>query len=178
MELKHQEFKNHLNDIFFETGSYAGDGIQAALDAGFNMVYSMEVNPPNYEECLERFKDNINVYLFQGDSSCDLYEAIRGINTPITFWLDAHYSGEGSAMGLVKYPLLYELNQIRRHHLNTHTIMIDDMRCWRGFNPARDHDDNNIIDTIMAINPRYKIKYVDGTEPNDVLIAYIPSKRK
>jgi len=172
MELKHDQFKNHLNPVFFETGSYAGDGIEAAIQAGFSIILSMEVNPPNYEECRERFSGNDKVILVNADSCIDLWDQIKSISTPITFWLDAHYSGDESPTGLVKYPLLYELNQIKQHPIKTHTIMIDDMRCWRGFNSARDYDDTNIIDTLMAINPSYKIRYIDGTEPNDVLIAH------
>jgi hypothetical protein len=173
MELKHECFRDYINPVFFETGSYAGDGIAAAIEAGFESIMSMEVNPPNYNECCDRFMNNDNVYLFLGDSCKDLWDIISHIKCNITFWLDAHYSGEGSPKGLVKYPLLYELNQIRQHPIKTHTIIIDDMRCWRGFNPDRDHDDLNIIDTIMAINPDYKIRYVDGTEKDDVLIAYV-----
>ena len=171
MELKYKEFKNHLNHVFFETGSYSGNGVQAALDSGFKEIFSMEINPPNYKECMERFSGVNNVAIIHGDSCVDLFDVIKHIELPITFWLDAHYSGEGSPKGHVKYPLLYELNQIRKHPIKTHTIIIDDMRCWRGFNPARDHDDTNIIDTIMAINKDYKITYVDGTDKNDVLIA-------
>lgn len=173
MELKHECFKDYVNPVFVETGSYSGDGIQAALDSGFDRVISMELNPPNYNECKSRFMDNPKVNVVYGDSANGLFDIIEKLDCQITFWLDAHYSGDGSPTGEVKYPLLYELNQIRRHPIKTHTIIIDDMRCWKGFDPLRDHDYTNIIDTVMAINPNYKIKFVDGTEPNDVLIASV-----
>lgn len=173
MELKHECFRDYVNPVFFETGSYAGDGIQAAIDSGFKTIFSMEVNPLNVEECQVRFDGNLDVYIIKGDSCINLLDNIKGINSKITFWLDAHYSGEGSGKGIVKYPLLYELNQIRQHSRHDHTIIIDDIRRWRGFNRERDYDVSNVIDTIMAINPRYTIDFCDGTEKDDVLIAHL-----
>jgi hypothetical protein len=171
MELKYQCFKDYPNPYFIETGSYAGDGIQAALDSGFETIISLEVNPPNVKECTERFKNEKIVVILQGDSSTDLWGIISQLDKPITFWLDAHYSGEGSPIGIVNMPLLYELNQIRRHHIKTHTIIIDDVRCWEGVSQVRDFSLDNVFDTLMRINPKYQINYVDGTEPQDVLIA-------
>jgi hypothetical protein len=173
MELKYQCFKNHINIYFVETGSYAGDGVQAALDYGFENIISIEVNPPNFEECLNRFKDIPNVRLIKGDSATNLFSIIKFINRPITFWLDAHYSGENSPIGIVKMPLLYELDQIRKHHIKNHTIIIDDVREWKGVSPLRDFQLEDIINSLKSINPNYHIICVDGTEKEDVLIATI-----
>jgi hypothetical protein len=171
MELKYQCFKDYPNVYFVETGSYAGDGIQAALNSGFKNIISLEVNEPNVEECRLRFKDEDGVAVVHGDSSVDLWNTIQHIDVPITFFLDGHWSGIGSPIGIVNMPLLYELNQIRRHHIKTHTIIIDDVRCWEGVSQVRDFSLDNVVDTLMRINPEYQISYVDGTEPQDVLIA-------
>lgn len=174
MEVKHNVFRNYLNNWFVETGSYAGDGVQSALDAGFKNIISFDVAEYNYNLCVNRFSGHGNNVMFVlADSALDLWRYIDQIQEPITFWLDAHWSGEGSPSGLVKNPLLYELNQIRRHAIKTHTILIDDVRCWRGETWARDFSLENVIDTLLAINPAYKIGYVDGSEPNDVLTATI-----
>lgn len=172
MEPKHLSFFNYPNKWFVETGSYAGDAVQAALEAGFKNIISFDVFEHNYNLCMERFKDRQeNIVFVLGDSATDLYKYINPIDDTITFWLDAHWSGEGSPAGLVKNPLLYELNQIRQHHVNTHTILIDDVRCWRGLSWSRDFSLENLVDTLKAINPKYFISYADGTEPGDVLIA-------
>jgi hypothetical protein len=34
--------KNYPNEVFVETGTYKGDGIQMALDCGFKAIYSFE----------------------------------------------------------------------------------------------------------------------------------------
>ena len=173
MEIKHKIFIEHLNNWFLETGSYAGDGVQAALDVGFKNIISFDCSDYNHKLCQKRFQDKPDVVLVLGDSALELFQYIELINEPITFWLDAHWSGEGSPTGLVKNPLLYELNQIRRHQINTHTVIIDDVRLWRGEAWVRDFAIENVIDVLLAINPNYKISYADGTEPNDVLIASI-----
>ena len=36
------DFKKYLNPVFIETGSLQGKGIQAAIDAGFQKVISIE----------------------------------------------------------------------------------------------------------------------------------------
>jgi hypothetical protein len=173
MELKHEVFRRFPNQWFVETGTYAGDGVQAALDAGFPHVISMDVDEANYNRALERFKDDPRVELHLADSAIKLYDIIKNIKEPITFWLDAHWSGEGSPQGIVPIPLLYELSQIKKHPIPTHTILIDDMRCWRGITHIRDFEEEHLLVMINSINGWYKIEYADGTESNDVLIAHV-----
>jgi hypothetical protein len=171
MEKKYECFKDHLNPWFVETGSYAGDGIEAALKSGFEHIISMEINETNFMECTGLFEDNSNVILFNDDSALFLLRAINMIQTRITFWLDAHFSGADGQTGLVKYPILYELAQIKQHHRKDHTIIVDDVRLWEGVSAERDFSLEDIINSLMSINPDYKITYADGTEPNDILIA-------
>jgi hypothetical protein len=179
MELKHQCFKDYLNPYFIETGSYCGDGIQAALDSGFEHIISIEVNEYNYNECVKRFKDNPKVKLIHGDSALILGDVIKDIHEPITFWLDAHYSSLESEIGLVKNPLLYELNHIYRHSdtdffaFDFPTIIIDDVRLLKGINSDRDFELINVIQIIRNIDFSYNIEFIDGTEEDDILIATI-----
>lgn len=170
MELKHQCFKDYLNPYFVETGSYCGDGIQAALDSGFEHIISIEVNEYNYNECVKRFKDNPKVKLIHGDSALILGDVIKDIHEPITFWLDAHYSTLESEIGLVKNPLLYELNHIISNVQWFPTIIIDDVRLLTGISPNRDFELENVIQTVK---PMYNIKFIDGTEKNDILIVTV-----
>ena len=173
MELKHQCFKDYLNPFFVETGSYCGDGIQAALDSGFEHIISIEVNEYNYNECVKRFKNNPKVKLIHGDSALILGDVIKNIDAPITFWLDAHYSTLESEIGLVKNPLLYELNHIYQHTKRYPIIIIDDVRLLKGISPDRDFELINVIQAIRRNSFDYNINYVNGFQEEDILIATI-----
>ena len=131
MSTKNNLFKKYMNSIFIETGSYVGNGIQEALDANFNEIYSIELSDKYFSICKERFKNNKNVHLIKGDSSEVLFDVIKNFNEKITFWLDGHYSQGDTALGKTWSPLMMELDIIKSHRLNTHTIMIDDLRCWK-----------------------------------------------
>ena len=115
--------KYNNNKIFIETGSLIGDGIQRALDAGYEKVISIECHPGYYETSKERFKDNDKVEVILGDSSKDLYDIIKDIKEPITFWLDAHYMWNDPNQDIDKHPgngyvpTHDELVQIGRAHV-------------------------------------------------------------
>lgn len=160
-------FRKYLNPVFLETGSHTGDGIQQALDAGFEKVYSVELSVALHEQCCNRFKGNYNVVMYLGDSHQLLDSILQHIRKPVTFWLDAHYSGEGSVMGQYYSPLLQELEAIRHHTIHTHTILIDDVRLWHNWGLSIE----GVKDKLLEINPDYKFVFEDGFIRNDILVA-------
>lgn len=164
-------FKKYPNPIFIETGSLVGDGIQHALDAGFEIVFSIELSRTLYSLCADRFIDYDNVHLILGDSSKELSELLSMIKKPVTFWLDAHDSGGGTARGDVESPLMRELEIIGNHHIKTHTILIDDLRCWSVANNGFDIE--MIRAAILRINGDYKFTFENGFQPYDILAAKI-----
>src|SRR5258708_1240860 len=116
--------------IFVETGSLCGDSIQKALDAGFKVVYSMDIDVPYHNISKQRFAGNKNVKLFLKDSGSQLWGIIKHFKEPVTFWLDAHNGfPDPNAKGVQNTPLMAELEQIKRHPIKTHTILIDDLHC-------------------------------------------------
>jgi hypothetical protein len=165
-------FYKYPNKYFVETGTLIGGGVQMALDSGYKQVYSIELSPHYYQLAKERFKDQKNVHIIQGDSAKILGSIISKIKKPITFWLDGHCSMDDTAKGETMTPLMLELEAIRQHPIKTHTIMIDDVRQFGTF----DFDFLTLeqaINKIMSINPNYKIVFEDGYVKNDVLVAYI-----
>jgi hypothetical protein len=157
-------FREYPNRVFIETGSYHGDGIQHALDAGFNYVLSIECDRDLFEITNERFWDNDNVVVFYGDSREVLQEVLEDIEEPCTFWLDSH-----SPKNL---PLLKELEIIKNHPIKTHTILIDDLRLWSvketGFDTA------TLKEILLSINPSYQFELEGIPElPNDILVATV-----
>ena len=173
MPIKENIFQKFPNNYFFESGSHVGEGIQKALDAGFEKIISVELSPYYYNVCTTKFRNNPKVDLYLGDTEDLLGKIISKINSSITFWLDGHNSGGYTAWGKHESPLMQELEIIKTHSIKTHTLIIDDLRCWE--KPHYEFDKQDIIDLIKSINPDYIIEYADGHIENDILVAYIKS---
>lgn len=165
-------FKRHWNPVFIESGSCLGDGIENALQAGFTEIHSIELLPSYYQLCCNRFQNNPYVHLYPGDSSVVLNEILEHIDQRATFWLDGHYSWNGTARGDTNTPILAELACIANHHIKNHTILIDDVREF-GTVEFDFIELEDIIKVIKEINPDYEISYEDGYICNDVLVAEI-----
>lgn len=165
-------FKRHANPVFIETGSYVGEGIDHALEAGFSEIYSIELSPYYHHFCCRKFFQYPNVRLIFGDSSVVLKVVLSNLQRRATFWLDGHYSAGNTALGNTHTPILQELAQIANHPIKTHTILIDDVRLFGTveFDFIELHE---IIDTIKQINANYHISFEDGYVPNDVLVAEV-----
>jgi hypothetical protein len=157
-------FGKYPNKVFVETGTCVGVGVTRAISAGFEDIYSIELSEELYIVCKGYFKDCPNVHLIHGDSRFVLKEVIDKINVPITFWLDAHRSG-GLTVGELVPPLLEEIAIIKTHPLRTHTVMIDDLRCW-GWTDRLKRE-------LSLINQDYRFILEDGTFEKDVLVAIV-----
>ena len=126
-----------------------------------------------YDYCELLFSQNPNVQIIKGDSYKILPDIIKDINVPITFWLDGHHSCGDTGLGDYWTPLIQELEGIKNHPIKTHTIMIDDMRCWLDPNPVNGFYTPDIINKLNEINPNYKLTYEDGAQKDDILVAHI-----
>jgi hypothetical protein len=159
------------NNIFVETGSHKGDGIQQALDVGYGHVRSIEINDHYYDFCKNRFSGNDRVKLYKGSSAQNLKLMIEDIKEPITFWLDGHYSQNDPEQIPTgdNFPILNELNQIVMHPIKSHVIMIDDIR-----EKYLQSILYMIKSTILSINSKYVISFMDCTNKEDILLAKLP----
>jgi hypothetical protein len=173
------EFKGTTR-VFVETGSWRGDGIQAALDAGFEKIISIDIDPANIEFCKNRFpieQRTGRIYLYTDDTGNQgLYNAIKEIDEPIMFWLDAHRQYlENEVVGANPWPLFRELLQIGLHtltHGQAHTILIDDILMLT-------HPDvtgwkkEQIEQALFEINCGFNLRYVANPINNNLLVAYV-----
>lgn len=173
MPSKKENFEKYPNPVFIETGSFMGDGINQAKEAGFKKIISIELSDKYFNMCKNRFIDDSSIEIVKGDSFKVLPSVIEPINEKITFWLDGHHSCEDTALGDHWAPLMQELEVIKNHSIKEHTIMIDDMRCWEEPNPVHGFYKEDIFKILKEINPDYKISYEDGIEKNDILVAHI-----
>lgn len=166
-----ENFSKNINQVFIETGSFMGDGIQQAIDAGFARIISIELSEKYYQISSDRFSNNPNVTIIKGDSYKVLPGVIEDIDEKITFWLDGHHSCGDTALGDFWAPLMQELDVIKNHHRKDHTILIDDIRCWQDPNPVHGFFIDDIYKKLKEINSEYIIEFLDGVEPNDILVA-------
>jgi hypothetical protein len=165
-----QLFKKYKGNhkLFFETGTHKGDGVQNALNMGFEEVISIEILPEFYEGCVERFKDEIEknkVHLFLGDSNKRMEEMLELIKEPSLIFLDGHFNNGD--------PLWKELEILKNHPIKTHTIIVDDMPNYFG-------NGEKVKEKLLKINPNYTLVYEDLLNPgtgkihrNHNLTAYI-----
>jgi len=167
-----QVLGKYKNKYFVETSSCNGDGIQKALDAGFAEIYSIELSPMYAEHCRERFKDQPNVHIVEGDSAVVLWDVIKALDAPITFWLDGHYSGSNTVKSAEMAALRLKIHAIKKHPIKTHTILIDDVRDF-GTQNMDFMTLNQVIRKIKKVNAGYVISYDEGIMKNDVLVATV-----
>ena len=158
----------NYNNTFIETGSYYGDGIKKALDAGFENIISIEITPKYYELCKKKFKDYPNVEIILGDTVDVLPEILKNTTEACTIWLDAHYTEPSTNFGEKWCPLMEELENLK-DSLVPHTILINDLRIWT--QAIYDFNIKDIKRKILEINSDYTMSLAEGFIPNDVLVA-------
>jgi len=140
--------------IFVETGTHKGDTVQVALNR-FARIYSIELCPDLASEAAMRFKNHENVSILQGDSSVVLRSICCLIDEPAFFWLDGHWSGEGTARGGKDCPLIEELECISNLCAPSCTIAIDDARLF-GTSLCEDWRSITKEAVLDAVGPRLR----------------------
>jgi hypothetical protein len=117
--------------ILVETGTYKGDMVEAQKTI-FEKVISIELGVDLFEKAKERFENDKNVTIVQGNSGKMLPIVLKDINEPVLFWLDGHYSGGITAKGDKECPIFEELDAILNNKGFNHIVLIDDARCFTG----------------------------------------------
>lgn len=111
---------------FVETGTALGTTARM-MAARFAQVYTTELDPVLYRKAAAELTGHKNVRCFLGDSVRFLAAVLPGIDGPALCWLDAHWSGTGTARGDPECPLLAELEVIYAQRAD-HVVLIDDAR--------------------------------------------------
>lgn len=165
-------FANHLNNVLVESGSFKGDGIAAGLKAGFKRVISYEISPQLYSAVSKRFEMAANVSVYQKPSQT-MFEEIKDIAEPMTFWLDGHYMTDNAESSFYQLycPVLFELDEIARHPIKTHTILVNGVHFFGKWD-YQFITEKEVTDKILTINPNYQFTHED-----DVLVATVPQPK-
>jgi hypothetical protein len=88
-----------------------------------------------------------------------LEEAIESVGGNILYWLDGHYSGEGTAIGESVSPIHRELGIIRERYRKGDCILIDDARMFTGddgYPPI-----SEVFEVLKGIDPAFDVS-IDG----------------
>lgn len=171
---------DYLNPVFVETGSAGGNGIEQALKAGFEKIYSIELSEQFHQQCEQHFEREMEsgqVTLIFGDSTYALPKVLAAVEGQTTFWLDAHGGYGKTAMGEKMCPLMEELDAISEHTIKTHTILVDDRRLFSSSDSCRWGSlvsEQVIQEKILEINSRYVFETLNGVVKDDVLLARVP----
>jgi hypothetical protein len=159
--------KRYGCSYLIETGTFLGK-TPKALSSFFKQIYTIELDPQLYAAAKKQLEPYKNVTCLQGDSMHLIPSIIKKLDATSLFWLDGHYSGEGTAKGEIAAPILQELEAIRKSDIKEHVIAIDDISdfCETDGNVSL----SKVVAAIEKINPKYKI-YFDY----DILFA-LPSE--
>jgi hypothetical protein len=160
--------------IFIETGTARGEGLQTAMDWGFETLYSVEASGETYAAAAARFAANNNVELLLGDAGQVLRQLLPHLQEPAVFWLDSHWSAGEAPLppGVSPCPLLAELRAIAEHPVKRHVILIDDVRYfWRGIPQWGNITVSHIVQMVLEVNPLYWIRFEPGVTAADILVA-------
>src|SRR5436190_12313466 len=82
-------------ETLVETGTWLGLMV-ASMKPHFSRIYSVELNAALAEKARRRFRKCGHVTIYQGDSGAVLPLILAELKGPALFWLDAHYSGQGT----------------------------------------------------------------------------------
>jgi hypothetical protein len=146
--------KCHSCSSFIETGTFYGQMVNAVKNH-FDKALSVELFEPLYYLNKAAFTNAPHIFLYHGDSALELTNMIKVASGRILFWLDGHYSGDGTACGAVESPILSELDLIKRDSRNDHCILIDDARLFTGQEGYPTFE--NTRNKLLEINHQYKI---------------------
>src|SRR5262249_6376261 len=152
----------------------------------FDNVITVEIYPPNFEKVQPKFYSHSNIHSYLGNSSELIANLGNTLEGTVLFWLDAHYSGEGTGMtdsansGSPEAitAIREELTAIYHVGLQDCVILIDDIR---GFGTQiNDHiflgcwaypTVQEVKTALLKINPQFNIALL-----GDMLLAYDASK--
>jgi hypothetical protein len=142
-------------DAFVETGTYLGVTAHRA-SFRFSSVYTVELGEQLAARARVFLSRRPNVRVIQGDALSAIPQIFgaEAFQRAIVF-LDAHYSGPGTAAGAQPEPALHELNMLRNYQSRIAAIVIDDFRSF-GEEPGFPKK-SDLLETAERLFPDYRV---------------------
>lgn len=179
VKIYYDNLSDHLvrfrRNIFVETGTFLGNGLQCALQAGFRRCYTIEIHEHLWQAAQQRFSTEIQteqVISLLGNSEALLLNIVQQLTEPAVFWLDAHVSGQYGDKKAKNCPIMEELQAIDQSKFRNHVLLIDDLVCFG--HKKHDRISLDLVKAeILKINPAYKFELLDAAIPKNILGAYV-----
>jgi hypothetical protein len=126
-------------------------------------VISIELDPVLYEAAKLRFSSHPNVEIILGDCTEEIPKLLPSLHAPTLFWLDGHWSGQGTAKGTVEEPIIALLSALAQRP-GPYTVVIDDARTFDGKSgyPYL----HQVLQVLTEIDPCFSISV-----NNDLIVA-------
>jgi hypothetical protein len=164
MPLNVEILKSHPNPVFVETGTYLGDGVRAALEAGFGRIWTVDIDPDKRWTVEQPLPQSPDVVFATGDSAMFLADLAPTLESSATFWLDAHPVGYFRLLQ-PDLPLVNELLALSFSPRRPgDIILIDDIRLFGS------GDRERLVGLIRLLWPECGIDLIDSSIiPQDIL---------
>lgn len=177
MEIK----DNYSISSLIETGTFRGNGIRIAIEAGIERIHSIEIDPDFYHCAVDEFQSYQGVSIHLGSSHEILPDLLRfsSLKGNALFWLDAHFpladKGEVSYKSELnpakRMPILSELEAIVRFREDfDDLIIIDDLRCFTDDPRIKADSFDEHMNKLGARGEGCKRTHVVGVELNEILM--------
>lgn len=160
MSLPRKVLEKYINPsgVFVETGSRWGLTLVRAIECGAIGAYGCEreILYAGIANAIlsDVSPDNTNV------ENCDSSTFLSCSFSACAVFLDAHTETES--------PVLEELDLIAKWPNKPDAILIDDLRCMKGWGVLVDRLQGKLLDM------GYRVGYEDGVEPRDIMVGVMP----
>lgn len=135
-----QSFIDSFNiEIFVETGTYKGDGLNYAKKFNFKKLFSVELMDEFYQQSSNRFLNDTRITVLKDNSIDGLNRITHEMKENCLFWLDAHlpdfydksYGNNYIGQKKLFIPLEDELKIIKNNkNIENDVFIIDDIRIY------------------------------------------------
>ena len=130
--VKMKILRRHMirDSLFVETGTWFGDTALFMSDYS-NQVITIEPDKKLFEKSKLRLAHKNNIQVINISSENYFYN-IGNYSGAINFWLDGHYSGEGTFMNKLESPIRFELSEIEKNlaRFTKIVVLVDDFRLF------------------------------------------------
>ena len=165
----------HYSHTFVECGSAGGQGIQAAIEAGYSEIYSVDINQYCVDECKTRFKNITHVSIACEDCGQWLETTLNQLNKPCAIYMDANGWAQET-----ESPYHASIRALKRHGRKDHIVVVDDMNHNNSSRAEMMRDvrrslsegsDQDITKQLVSVNPDYYL-YLEDSHSVDFMHTY------